>query len=255
LQLFGTFKGDVVDITELTEALKLFDSIRETASLKAISSIDVEAYCSPETGKLSDAMSIAQGLFKPLIFDRRNAETKEEYADLEAIIDATRQALSDNKVFFSQLVDTGADQETIIRTRISHGDQWMMARNRVVPIRDDPRTSDSLVQYAKRQAAMSLLGIAGRNDLQDDDGIRALNAERKNFEKGTRVYEPHSETELLSKDQIDEMAHELDDSGMPDIVKDIYKEYRVEAISDLPRKDYRKILSRIRLIKERRAGH
>jgi len=200
-------------------------------------------------------MSVAQGLYKPLIFDRRNAETKEEYADLEAIIEATREALSANKVFFTQLVDTGENQEKIIRTRISRGNQWILAKDRVVPIRDDPRTTDSLIQYAKRQAAMSMLGIAGRNDLQDDDGVRVLNAERKNFEKGTRVYEPHSETELLSKDQIDELAHELDDSGMPDIIQDIFKTYRVEALSDLPRKSYREIIDKVRLIKARRAGH
>ena len=100
-----------------------------------------------------------------------------------------------------------------------------------------------------------MLGIAGRNDLQDDDGVRVLNAERKNFEKGTRVYEPHSETELLSKDQIDELAHELDDSGYSDIIQDIFKTYRVEALSDLPRKSYRDVIDKVRLIKARRAGH
>jgi hypothetical protein len=244
-----------MEIGEVEALLKLYNDVRETATLKAMSSISVEDFCSSETGDLSDAMSVAQGLYKPLIFDRRNAETKEEYADLEAIIDATREALSSNKVFFTQLVDTGENQEKIIRTRISRGNQWILAKDRVVPIRDDPRTTDSLIQYAKRQAAMSMLGIAGRNDLQDDDGVRVLNAERKNFEKGTRVYEPHSETELLSKDQIDELAHELDDSGMPDIIQDIFKTYRVEALSDLPRKSYREIIDKVRLIKARRAGH
>jgi hypothetical protein len=244
-----------MEIGEVEALLKLYNDVRESATLKAMSSISVEDFCSSETGDLSDAMSVAQGLYKPLIFDRRNAETKEEYADLEAIIDATREALSSNKVFFTQLVDTGENQEKIIRTRISRGNQWILAKDRVVPIRDDPRTTDSLIQYAKRQAAMSMLGIAGRNDLQDDDGVRVLNAERKNFEKGTRVYEPHSETELLSKDQIDELAHELDDSGMPDIIQDIFKTYRVEALSDLPRKSYREIIDKVRLIKARRAGH
>ena len=244
-----------MEIKEVDELLKLFDGIRETALLKAMSAISVEDYCSSETGDLSDAMSVAQGLYKPLVFDRRNAETKEEYADLEAIIDATREALSSNKVFFTQLVETGENQEKIIRTRISRGNQWILAKDRVVPIRDEPRTTDSLIQYAKRQAAMSMLGIAGRNDLQDDDGVRALNAERKNFEKGTRVYEPHSETELLSKDQIDELAHELDESGYADIIKDIFKTYRVEAISDLPRSSYREVIDKVRLIKARRAGH
>jgi hypothetical protein len=244
-----------MEIGEVVELLKLTDSIREAATLKAISSISVDDYCSSKTGDLSDAMSMAQGLYKPLIFDRRNAETKEEYADLEAIIDCTRDALSKNKVYFSQFVDTGIDQETIIRTRISYGEQWMCSKSRIVPIRDNPRATDSLIQYAKRQAAMSLLGIAGRNDLQDDDGVLMLNYERKNFEKGTRVYEPHSETELLSKDQIDELAHELDDSGYADIIQDVFRTYRVEALSDLPRKSYREIIDKVRLIKARRAGH
>jgi hypothetical protein len=243
-----------MEIGEVRELLQIIDSIKETASRNAISSISLDVYCSPETGKLSDAMSAAQGAFKPLVFDRRNAETKEEYADLEAIIDATREALSTNKVFFSQLVFTGDNQETLIRTRIQHSEQWMEAKGRVVPIRDDPRTTDSLIQYVKTQAAKSILGIAGRNDTSDDDGVRSLNAERKNFEKGTRVYEPHSETELLSKDQIEEMTHELDDSGFSDIVEDIFKTYRVEAISDLPRNKYREIIDKIRLIKARRAG-
>ena len=127
-----------MEIGEVEALLKLYNDVRETATLKAMSSISVEDYCSSETGDLSDAMSVAQGLYKPLIFDRRNAETKEEYADLEAIIDATREALSSNKVFFTQLVDTGENQEKIIRTRISRGNQWILAKDRVVPVRDDP---------------------------------------------------------------------------------------------------------------------
>jgi len=243
-----------MDINEIKELLLIVDSIKETAAHKAVESISLEVYSSDLTGQLSDAMSAAQGAYKPLVYDRRNAETKEEYADLEAIIDATREALSANKIFFSQLVCTGTDQETIITTRISHGEQWMVAKGRVVPIRDDPRTTDSLIQYVKRQAAQSILGIAGRNDTSDDDAVRAVNYERQNFEKGTRVYEPHTETELLSKDQIDELAHELDESGYADIVKDIYKSYRVEALSDLPRNKYREIIDKVRLVKARRAG-
>lgn len=243
-----------MDINEIKELLAIVETIKQSASSKAIESISLDSYCSPTVGQLSDAMAAAQGAYKPLVFNRRNAETKEEYADLEAIIEATREALSLNKVFFTQMIYLGVDGEYVIHTRIQHGEEHMESKARVVPVRDDPRTTDSLIQYAKRQSAMSLLGIAGKNDTADDDGIKSLNYERQNFEKGTRVYEVHTESELLSKDQIDELAHELDDSGYADIVKDIYKNYRVEALSDLPRSKYREIIDKVRKIKALRAG-
>lgn len=243
-----------MDINEIKELLAIVETIKQSASSKAIESLSLDSYCSPTVGQLSDAMAAAQGAYKPLVFNRRNAETKEEYADLEAIIEATREALALNKVFFTQLIFRGADGEYTVQTRINHGEEFMESKARVVPIKDDPRTTDSLIQYAKTQSAKSILGIAGRNDTSDDDGIKSLNYERQNFEKGTRVYEPHCETELLSKDQIDELAHELDDSGYADIVKDIYKNYRVEALSDLPRNKYREIIDKVRKIKALRAG-
>lgn len=243
-----------MDINEIKELLSIVDTIKQSASSKAIESISLDTYCSSSVGQLSDAMAAAQGAYKPLVFNRLNAESKEEYADLEAILEATREALALNKVFFSQLIFRGADGEYTVVTRISHGEEFISAKSRVVPIKDDPRTTDSLIQFAKTQSAKSILGIAGHNDTSDDNGVRGTNAERQNFIKGTRVYEPHCETKLLSKDHIDELAHELDDSGYADIVKDIYKEYRVEALSDLPESKYRDIIDRVREIKALRAG-
>ena len=58
-----------MDINEIKELLAIVETIKQSASSKAIESISLDSYCSPTVGQLSDAMAAAQGAYKPLVFN------------------------------------------------------------------------------------------------------------------------------------------------------------------------------------------
>ena len=231
---------------------KLLAAEREVATAAAKS----EKIQSDSVDLIAQALSAAQGLYEPLEFEKVNVYTKTEYNDLEAIIKATRNALSKNNLAFTQIINQGLG-ETLILTELIHSSgQWIMAKSRVLPIKDDHKATESAIQFAKRQAAMSLLGIAGRNDFADDDAVAASAGYRLEKDKGlsiNRDYKP-DKVITLSKDHIAELDYELQGKDNQDILKDIFDTLRVESIADIPESMYRDVITKVRSIKALRAG-
>ena len=248
-----------MEAAQLTSLLDFYKAVNQLVDQKleiAIKNQPSDTFQSPEVNLLATALSLAQGAYLKLEFERVNVYTKTEYADLEAIINATRSALSENGISFTQQIDQGLG-ETLIYTKLIHtSGQWLSSRSRVIPIATDQKATDSAIQFAKRQAAMSLLGIAGRNDYADDDAVASNSGLRLQKDKGTAInrnYEPTT-TETISKDQIAELDYELQGDDNRDLMKDIYDSLRVESLSDIPKDMYRDVINKVRSIKALRAG-
>jgi hypothetical protein len=205
---------------------------------------------------LADALSIAQGSYLELEFKSLNVYTKTEYNDLESIFKAVRPALAANGLSITQQIDQGTG-ETIVYTKLLHNSgQWIGSKSRVILIAGETKANDSAIQFAKRQAAMSILGVAGRNDYADDDSVAATAKARITKDRGLSLnknYEPET-TETLSKDQISELDYELQGEDNKDLLRDIYEQLRVESLSDIPRSMYRDVINKVRSIKSLRAG-
>lgn len=105
-----------------------------------------------------------------------------KYGDLGALFDASFPALLAHGLMLSQTPDVD-EQGFCLVTRLSHSSgQWMEGR---FPLRvyDRAQEMGSLITYARRYAAQSMLGIAAE---ADDDGATAHAADPKAKEIGTR---------------------------------------------------------------------
>lgn len=243
-----------METPDINTLLSFYGSIRDLIAKEveiALKSQPRETFQSPSIDLLAEALSVAQGAYPELVCSKVNVFTKTEYADLAAIYKAVRKPLADNHLSVTQIIDVKETGEIMIHTKLLHNSgQYIESRARVIAIAGDQKATDSAITFAKRQALMSILGIASAQDYSDDDGVSAMEKGRITFEKGTALnkdYKPQDGTETISKDQIAELDYELQE--YPDICKDLFSSLRIESLSDIPKDMYRDVISRVRRIK------
>lgn len=131
-----------------------------------------EAITRAEGGaELYAALAKAQGEFKPVAKNRAvQIRMKEggtyrfEYADLEALISATRPALAANSLAIVQQV-TGDE----LITRLVHGDGDTLTSAMSLPrMGQDPKSYGAALTYLRRYAYSALLCLAADDDLDED---------------------------------------------------------------------------------------
>lgn len=214
-------------------------------------------YRSEKVGELVAALAKAQGCYKPLIANQDGPRGK--FANLEATIAATREALSAHAISFNQheeILDScmGA---VIIKTEINHeSDQWMSSWARAMPGETLRETGNNTETIKRRQAQM-LLGIAASpNDpaAWDDDG--AFAAEKRLMKEAAKPLEDQrkvNRNDLIDNRQYEELMIELE--GYPAIADDIMKVHDINTLADLPHSEYYKALARIRKIRKSEEEH
>ena len=95
------------------------------------------------------------------------------YADLPTLFDATFPALLDNGLLLTQAPDVD-EQGFCLVTRVSHVSGQFMESRFPLKVYDRTQETGSLITYARRYAAMALLGVAA----EDDDGAAAHAADK-----------------------------------------------------------------------------
>lgn len=129
---------------------------------------------SPSINEVSAALAIAQGAFKPAIFNRQNPHFRSRYADLAALIDATREGLCANKLAVVQLVVDSPEGTVAVESVLLHASGQWIASTVVMPAdKATPQGWGAAITYAKRYGYSALLCIAGEDD---DDGNTATAA-------------------------------------------------------------------------------
>lgn len=121
---------------------------------------------SEKIGELAKALATAQGQFKPIKRESVNPFFKSRYADLSAIIDATREALSKNGLMVSQLVSV--NDGVHVTTLLAHeSGEWIRETLLMKPKADDPQSIGGAITYGRRYSLGGILGVASEDD---DDG-------------------------------------------------------------------------------------
>lgn len=125
---------------------------------------------SSNINELATALAKAQGSIKGASKDSANPFFKSKYADLAAVWDACRDALSANNLAVVQTT-SGEDVEkvTVITTLIHSSGQWMRGSLVMRPVKNDPQGIGSVITYARRYALAAMVGVAP----EDDDGNAA----------------------------------------------------------------------------------
>jgi hypothetical protein len=130
------------------------------------------------------ALAAAQGEFKPIAKNRTVRITSSKgsytfrYADLEAILTATRPAMAKNGLALVQTLESVPDGGTLLITQLVHKDGGRVISEVRLPRYDngDPKSFGGLVTYYRRYAACPMLGVSADDDL-DDNGEPAQDAE------------------------------------------------------------------------------
>ena len=199
------------------------------------------------------AIAKAQGNYKRLIPNEDSSVGK--FANLQAILDATRESLSANAVSFFQyiqLLDEGSGA-ALLHTVLGHDSgQWISSTARVI-IGNTDRQSGNSIETHKRIHAATLLGIApSKNDpvMIDDNGEEQFEnhiIESLQKSKDSKLPKDVRE-EVITNDRYKDLMWELE--GFEDIAKGIMEKYDIESLADLPNSEYHQTLASIKRIKK-----
>lgn len=201
--------------------------------------------------KVAGALAQAQGTYKPLAPNRESAAGS--YADLNAILDATRNALSQNGIAFLQeteLLDEGSGA-SLLYTTIAHASgQYISSVARLV-IGKTERSTGTIQEIIKRRQACNLLGIAPSpyDPYAADDNAEEL-TEHHILEQ---LKKPKKEKDLdpldtITKERYHDLLIELE--GYDEITKGILETYDVQTLADVPNTEYHSVLAKIRRLKK-----
>lgn len=127
---------------------------------------------------LFGAKAKARGAFKPIIKSCPvNVTNKDgkflykfEYADLDAILDATSGAMSQNGLDLSWFLSDAPDGGRSLRCILAHESGAFIESIVTIPPQDGPQELGSALTYARRYQAGCVLGVAPE---KDDDGNAA----------------------------------------------------------------------------------
>ena len=209
-------------------------------------------YRSEAINEIMGALSKAQGDYKPLVANQSVSGRK--FANLQAILDAVRDALSTNGLGFFQfieLLDEGSGA-ALLKTTIGHeSGQYISSCARVVAGKTDRQTGN-IYEVHKRLHALMLLGIApSDNDPIAFDDNGEMMAENHLIASLRKPDSPQKEeidhNDVINAHQYSELLIEL--NGFEKIAKDIMETYDIRTLADLPSAEYHKARSKILKIK------
>lgn len=250
-----------MDQKEIDQYLKFHDDINKIVNeqLKiALKNQPSYTFQSSMINELATALSVAQGSYKELRFNRRNPVTLNEYSDIEAIHRATRPALKENGLSTTQLPNSSDDGTTLL-TRLLHASgQFVECRSRITLVSGETKLFVSQLNEYKKQHLMAMLGIAAVGDPDDDDCVAEDDVKRHKQEKGTDkdfLYGTQTDEEYIriNKQELDALDYALGGEDMHDIYDSILSSMKITVLADLPKKHYNKTIERIRQIKDARS--
>lgn len=139
-------------------------------------------------GNLVKALIAAKKEFKPVLKLKENPFFKRDgkpskYADLEAAIEATQDALAKNGLVISQF-PIDKESRVGVRTLLMHESGEFVSDEFTLPLaKQDAQTGVAAVTYARRTGYLATLGIAA----EDDDGNTASGKKRYMDENDSHV--------------------------------------------------------------------
>lgn len=115
--------------------------------------------------EIGAALAKAQKVMKGAKKDSANPFFKSKYADLAAVADACRDALSDNGIAVVQAPSTAPEGVVSVETMLVHASgQWMSETLSVKPKDDGAQAMGSVITYLRRYSLAAFAGVAPEDD-------------------------------------------------------------------------------------------
>lgn len=182
--------------------------------------------------ELYGALAKAQAEMQTAQMNRKNPRFNSKYSDMDALVEASRPALTKYALCVLQIIDIDESGGQIFCTRLGHSSgQFIESRIKLSPEKSDIQTLGSHITYLRRYAYSAILCLT---DGEDDDGEKVMTSKMP--------YEP-----LITKEQEEELQDELRDH--PLIAEDMMNKLGIKRLAELPKSRYLPSLKRIREIK------
>ena len=138
---------------------------------------------SEKISELTKALIKVQKAIKPVKEESSNPFFKSKYADLTAVWEACREALSLNGFAVPQTFKEPAmGQGIVITTTLLHeSGEWISGDLLLPATKQDPQAYGSAITYGRRYALSAMVGICP----EDDDGNEASGKKKKEEKKET----------------------------------------------------------------------
>lgn len=158
--------------------------------------------------KLATALSKAQSDMEMAAKDTKNEFFKSSYADLAAVIKASKKPLADNGLSITQLMVPNS-QKVVVTTILMHtSGQYITSTIALNPVKSDPQGYGSAVTYARRYSYQSIIGLSA----DDDDGNLAGGHTEKDVKKAATDNGPiTAEQKKMIRRLLVEKGKKLDD--------------------------------------------
>lgn len=214
--------------------------IELTLKVKNIAEMDKKSFRSMEIDKLAAALSKAQGEMEDAYFNRVGYQ-KNNYANLYAIIKATRPTLKNHGLSVTQNIITESDGKSYLYTELLHeSGQWTSSKVILKPAADKGDSNQGFggaVTYMSRYAFKSLLGVIA-DDLEDDDGKTA----DKGYDASNE--QDQEKIERITQEQLDEINHLL--QGHTHLAQSIKRKLEIKYLYEIPKEEYAPVINYIR---------
>lgn len=189
-------------------------------------------------GKISLALSKAQGSLEAARKDKNNPFFKSKYADLESVWAVCQKPLSDNELAVTQNPQT-YEGELCMMTMISHSSgEWIKGFTPIYVTKKDPQTLGSAITYSRRYGLCGMVGIVQ----SDDDGEKAMEPIRN--EKSGDSFQ---ETEVLTKEEKEALLNSIADLDEPLKAVEFFRnKYNVYDLTTVKRHQYKPMMATIK---------
>ena len=156
------------------EPQQILNALKQLSQqIQSLKKPEPEPHRSAELKDLFTALAKAQAEMQVAELSHENPYFKARYADLAAIIKASRAALTRNGLSISQQLLTDQQGYTQLHTMLGHNSgQWIESRMRIAPPKNDVQSLGSYITYIRRYSIAALCGIVAGNE--DDDGSLAM---------------------------------------------------------------------------------
>ena len=204
-------------------------------------------YRSEDIDKIMGALATAQGSYKKLVANVHTAGG--DYANLDALLAATRDALAANALAFYQyieIIEEGSGA-ALLRTMLGHeSNQWISSCARVYAGETD-RESGTTIEIHKRIHAAMILGIAPSPQdpyLRDDDGEEEYNRAMAEGLKKPPRERKSGRNVPITKDQYELLMLQIGNDKI--LYEGVLKFHKIETLHDLPAHEFVEALNRIK---------
>jgi len=128
---------------------------------------------STEINELFTALSLAQSDMRVASKDSQNPFFKSQYANLQSVIESSREALCKNGLAVTQIIQQDINGIDFLVTMLCHkSGQYISSSMKINPSKPDVQSLGSYITYLRRYCYSAIVGVY--DGFSDDDGNDAM---------------------------------------------------------------------------------